>query len=549
MTRRNLRGFNFERLENRRLLAADFGAEVIQPELLPVETCEVATAVEAEAEVQEGTIEEMDIDNCPEPEIELPPEVTSEVETEVVNEATNEQPEAGLEADAEPELAADHQADIMINELHDPVLGTAGHFGELSLEDPSTTLWFTPSEDGIVDVVVTSSFGEGMTSIEITDSQGNVIDPTSTESLEGFEKLTIDVTQGESYQLTVTSNDVCNGYFMTTVDYSEVPEPIDFHADDIGADSTELQLVDGIGEMHGELEFAGDVDTFRFVADDSGKALVHLAETIAETSTELNVAIYDADGVEVARGVTNEKVMVSFEAKAGQEYFVAVDATGDQIGNYHLVLEMILPQGAPTTPVDMHADEIGDQATLLTLEDGTVSVTSALETAEDRDAFRVVATDDGEMVVDLITTSEDHTSDATVSVFGPEGDLIVEGGTNEEVSVRFDVNSSVEYSVSINSINDIPLDYEMTISSFAGVVGMETVDDPTLDDLTSDDDSLAEAALLPPMENDLVSCEPDGVSENLLVDDVFAELGDDMGSEEDDDENELLSDEAGFQQV
>ena len=59
MSRRNLRGFNFERLENRRLLAADFGAEVIQCDFLPPETCEVSTVVEVEETELES---EIDID-------------------------------------------------------------------------------------------------------------------------------------------------------------------------------------------------------------------------------------------------------------------------------------------------------------------------------------------------------------------------------------------------------------------------------------------------------------------------------------------------------
>lgn len=523
MSRRNLRGFNFERLENRRLLAADFGVEVMQCDFVPAETCEVQTVVEVEVGEMECEPGEMELESS------LPPEIvdgienvpTSEVETGIVDDSIESTAEVS-EGEMIDAVSADQFA-ISAIELNDPVLGTSGYFGELSPDDSSQTLRFTPSEDGVIDVVITSSIGESLTNLEVLDAAGNLMDVTSTEQMDGFEKLTFDATAGETYQLAVSSDDVCNGFFMVTVDFSTVPEPVDFHVDEIGADSTELVFTDGIATLDGELEMAGDVDTFRLVADSDGKAILHLSETDGETATELHVSVYDASGEVVTRGLTNEKVLLSFDVAKGSEYFVAVHATEDQVGTYSLELEMpTTPVG--TIPVDLHADEIGDQATLLTLEDGSVSVSGALETAEDRDAFRVVSPTDGEMVVDVTSTSENHSSDASVSVFGPEGDLIVAGGTNEEVAIRFDSNSDVEYQVLIDSTNDIPADYELTIRSFASVI------EPTqpMENMPTEEETVPVEDDVALIDDDMSICDADVDAENGLIDGVFAEIGENL---------------------
>lgn len=523
MSRRNLRGFNFERLENRRLLAADFGAEVIQCDFMPAETCEVASAFEVEDGNMEVETEGTEIGNCFDSEVDDVVEngSTNETETDIVEDASED-----LSADdnsESTEIVSEDQIDDSVIELQDPVLGTSGYFGELSFENPSTSMMFTPSEEGTIDIVIASSLDESSTILEVTDSSGNLIEATATEQMEGFQKLTIEAVEGETYQLTVSSSEeMCNVHFMVTAEFNPTPQPVDLHADEIGEQSTEMEFIDGIANLNGELEFAGDIDTFRLVADADGRAILHLAETLSDNATELNVTVYDANGAEVARGLTNEKVMVSFDATEGCEYFVAVHASEDQIGVYELRMEM---ESSPVdlTPVDLHADEIGEGATLLTLENGTASVSGALETAEDRDAFRVVADADGEMVVDVNATSENHTSDASVSVFGPDGELVVAGGTNDEVAIRFDSNSNVEYQVLIDSTNDIPADYELTINSFANEIEpLETVDDIPVEDGTV----LDEGQDLQ-VEDDMIVCFSDDI-ENGLVDEVFTEFGENL---------------------
>ena len=527
MSRRNLRGFNFERLENRRLLAADFGVEVMQCDFVPVETCEVASAFETEVENLQT---ETEVDTCVPSEVDgvIENESTDSTQADTANDA-NDASDASEVLTAENvgdtiEANTDAQIDASVTELNDPVLGTSGYFGELNSENPKKSMVFTPSESGTIDIVIASSLGESSTLAEVSGSDGTVVEPIATESLDGFEQLTIDVSEGETYQLDVSSdNQMCNGHFMVTAEFSETPEPVDLHADQMGSDSTEMQFSDGIANLSGELESSGDVDTFRLVADADGKAMLRLAETVAENATELNVTVHDASGAEIARGMTNEQVTLSFDATEGCEYFVAVNASEDQTGVYELQLEM---ESNPVdlTPVDMHANEIGDQATLLTLENGTASIDGVLETAEDRDAFRVVAPTDGEMVVDVQTSSENHTSDASVSVFGPEGDLLVAGGTNEDVAIRFDSNSEVEYQVLIDSTNDIPSDYQLTINSFESEI--EPLVTPV--DIPVEFDTVLDEGQDSQVEDDMLVCFPETDVENGLVDEVFTEFGESL---------------------
>ncbi len=449
MSKRKLRGFDFERLEDRRLLAADCCVEVIQCcNMLPAETC-METTMHAEDGMLESGFEELDgvdVETPNETEIgsaalsddsveqstdeaaQVPvvdPAASDEllsttIETEVAkasefdtqiaeDEATSEhetdvksQTEAGALADADVE-----SQNLFVSELRDPVTGTSGYFGEIDEVSPARTMAFTPTESGTVNVVIASSFGDSETRFEVVNSNGELIAETMTEDLNGFQRLTFDVVENETYEMTVSSDESGEGYFMLTVDFNSVVE---------------------------------------------------------------------------------------------------------------------------SPPVDLHVDQIGELATLLELQDGAVSVQGELETAEDCDAFRFVASADGEMVLSMEATSEDHKSNAIVSVFDPLGDLVVSGLTNEEVTIRFDAASGVEYQVLVDSQNDVP-------NSFAidgTLLATETEKADPVDDLVPVVEAVLADESEAVTEDELAGCEVDiEATENGLVDEVFAELGDDLLAEND----------------
>ena len=304
-----------------------------------------------------------------------------------------------LETDCPVEEAANVEATEFAAEaevLGDPVLGMPGYFGEINADNQSQDLMFTPSEDGTVDLVLATAFGDAETRLDVTDASGELVAATMTDDLNGFQRLTFDVDANETYLVTVSSDETGEGYFMLTVDFEMAPEPV---------------------------------------------------------------------------------------------------------------------------PVDIHADVVGETATMLELNDGVVEVASELDTAVDSDAFRFVATSDGEMRLDMTTTSENYSSDAIVSVFDAEGELMVSGTTNEEVAIRFDTMSGVEYQVLVDSQNDVPAQYSLSGTLFADVA--DELDPDSEASMPSEETLVADLEFLIGNETELDD------DEFSLVDDIFEAFGED----------------------
>lgn len=600
------KALNFERLENRRLLAADLGYDVMQCcDIQPNEECMVAP------EIAESTTQEVFVDPL------APDEGPANPDT------------------LEPAISLD---------LSD---GMDGYFGTLDAENSSDTLQFTADADGMVDVVVASSFGEHSTQLTVSDAEGNLIAASSTESLDGFQTLSFAAQADQTYDLTVDSADGGQGNFQVTIgldaatdditdpgptnpdtgdshedvvedttedvcdetmnedtdvsDDNESDEPIDqgpaqddsanedpvdedcdeegdsteeeetelgdacsddsddsdsdptdagpaddsepelpvddvidnggvdpvddcvdegpaivdLHANEIGETATELQIVDGIASIAGDLESVDDTDVFRFNATGTGEISLYAGE-LSEGSVDLDVNVYDSDGNIIVDGATNEAVKITFSVEKDAEYFVSINSGETQTGTYEVLLELTEDATEPAI-VDDHTNEIGDDATTVVTSEGTGQATGELETDSDTDAFRLTADADGEIVLDVQVSSEAHESDAQISVFNTDGELVVDGTTNETVGLRFDAAANAEYHVLVDSLNDVPMSYELTSNEFptsvdAGPVGTVEADLP-LDENTTDGDDCEEALQMCTFENP--------------TDEVFSELGDD----------------------
>ncbi len=297
MKKRKLsRRFGFESLEGRRLLAADFCMQAM-PEVEAMEPaqCEVAAF------------------DCP-------------ADAAVSDTVTESDPVA--ETETMPDL------DPRILDLAD---GMDGYFGALSAENPTESLEFTATGNGMVDVVLASSFGNAHASLSVTNSQGEVIE-TQGGGLEGFDMLSFEVEEGETYQLTISSDDAnCEGHFQLTAGFAA---HVDQHADAVGSDSTELELVENQAELSGRLESAGDINTFRFTATSTGEMTLELHETVDDARIGLGVSIQDAEGNILAQGATNEMLQISFDVSEGQEYFVSLAAGEGQTGTYNFGLNL-----------------------------------------------------------------------------------------------------------------------------------------------------------------------------------------------------------------
>jgi hypothetical protein len=484
MKRRNLkRGFRVRRLEDRRLLAADFAVielapvEISEPEMCQVAELEVQSDVEDQAEVLDLDSTEFPVDVIDGDEADLQPVVEAEAEVET-----------GTEDVVEVEVDVESPA----HDLGDPVDGTDGFFGSIDAENPSQSFTITPSEAGMIDIVVASSFGDSETRMDVTNSNGGVVASTMAEELSGFQMLSFEAEAGETYHLDVSSEDGGAGLFQVTVEHNEIAEPVDLHADSIGEDSTEILFNDGASELGGELELEGDIDTFRFTADSNGKISLGLAELNAENATELQVQVFDGAGEAITRGVTNETVGISFDVECDGEYFLAVSAGENQTGSYQLDmnLEADVVEAEPEVVVDQPVDEI--------VVDEVVDATTELE---------------------LAAESQDTAADASVEVLGSDSTPVVEGTTNDDVGVLFDVVEGDSYQVRVDSINDIPATYELTLSL------TETEASPVVDSVdevetTDDTEPVEDLVVVDPVDE---SSELGDVAEGDSIDDLIDE--------------------------
>ena len=183
----------------------------------------------------------------------------------------------------------------------------------------------------------------------------------------------------------------------------------DPHADQAGAAATVLQVGAADATITTYIDTAGDRDAFQFTAATTGTYRV--LAMAGDDQLALRVEILDAAFGLVASNETAADVRgLQVSVTEGQTYYVVVQAADSQTtGQYTLTISESagLPDGGgfpggggippgggePDSLLgdDPHVSEAGPQATLLDLAADMTSVTSFIDTAGDRDAFRFVA--------------------------------------------------------------------------------------------------------------------------------------------------------------
>ncbi len=441
-TRNKKRQPSIQILEDRRLLAADFAAELLPPDFVPGMTCDVA-----EVSTMEVAQDQIDLDATELPVASADPSAESSLDPAVEASADPGEDSPIDEASVDEANIDSGTEEASAVSLGDPVDGTDGYFGELA-DGESQTFSLTPSQDGIAEVVVASSFGGAETHLTITDADGNLVTESITENLDGFQQLSFEVTADTTYELTVGTEDGASGRFQVTSGHSDFPEPVDLHADEIGSDSTELTFTESTSEISGELEEAGDIDTFRFVAPADGEIRLDLAELVADNATELQVRVQDAQGQQLTRGITNEEVGISFDVVQDGEYFLEISAAEGQTGFYGLALtldatetETETPTPGPEAPIVEVIDDVdGDGTEDVVADDNTSDVSDGGlidDIAGDEGLIDDIAGDEG--LVDRIL-EEEITGDAIVSeevteedAIAGDADPLIESDFQEEV--------------------------------------------------------------------------------------------------------------------
>ncbi len=326
MARNNMRKSNlngsvgFERLELRRLLAADGLSQVVpetgSTEALPAEMATLET-------------------------------VTHENLMAMNSLRTNAS--SGNEALAAVVASPARQLDLAD--------GSDGFFGTLNEAGPAERFQFTANQDGMATIVLTSSWGDAHATLSASTDAGEAIEMQS-QVLNGFEVFRFEVVAGDSYQVSLTASDAdCEGSFQLTVGLEDHQ---DQHANQLGTDSTELIFSDHDTKLSGRLEAPGDVDTFRFAATASGEAALQLQETVADMRVSLNISVHDAAGNLLAEGRTNEMLQSTFDVLQGEEYFVSVSAAEGQSGTYHFSMS-ITPDASSIAEEDQAQDTDASQ--------------------------------------------------------------------------------------------------------------------------------------------------------------------------------------------
>ena len=333
--RRNHRKrLGFEALEKRQLLAADFASGLVGA---------IDTGIAEQSQVQAAEVCPLEIEEVDQAlEAALGNDLEIQPETELANQTdvATETGEVDSAQSAEIESSVEN-LDPRNLDLSDSVDGFAGTIGP---ESPTETLNFTAAADGLANIVVANSFEDSSLLLTATSEEGSEIE-FELFSDDGFDSISFEVNQGESYQLTVASTQPdAAGLFQVTVGFEEF---VDQHADVAGADSTELVFTENQTELTGKLEAPGDVDTFRATAPQSGEVTLELDELEEETRLNLNVTVTDSAGAVIAEGATNEFLRITFDATESEEFFVAVSGGQGQKGDYRFTLNLDPSSDAP----------------------------------------------------------------------------------------------------------------------------------------------------------------------------------------------------------
>jgi len=329
--RRNHRKrLGFEALEKRQLLAADLASAVVGA---------IDTGVAEQPQVQVAEVCSLEIEEVDQAlEAALGAELEVQIEAELANQnaITTEVSQAESAQSAEAESLDPRNLD-----LSDSIDGFVGTIGP---ESPTETLRFTASANGLANVVVANSFEDSSLLLTATSAEGGEIE-FELLSNDGFDTISFEVNQGESYELTVASTQPeAGGQFQVTVGFEEF---VDQHFDVAGANSTELVFADQRTELTGKLESPEDIDTFRATAPQGGEVTLELDELEEDRRLNLNVSVTNASGAVIAEGATNEFLRITFDVVASEEFFVAVSGGEGQEGDYRFTLNLDPSSPAP----------------------------------------------------------------------------------------------------------------------------------------------------------------------------------------------------------
>ena len=397
-----------------------------------------------------------------------------------------------------------------------------GFSGTIGPESPTETVNFTAAADGLANIVISNSFESSDLLLTATSENGTEIEVELLNG--GFDSISFEVEEGEAYELTVSSTEAAaGGQFQLTVGFEEF---VDQHADQAGADSTELVWENNRTELTGKFESPDDIDTFGATAPQSGEVTLELDELEEDQRLNLNVTVTDSNGAVIAEGATNEHLRITFDAVESEEFFVAISGGEGQKGDYRFSLnleplvsepqgDVVVADGETSDAQDV--ENIPTEETIAEVNDDVTEIVDEVDTAADdvvADLVEVITGDTaedpsaGQVIGDQ--TVADVDAEVTIIDEEPAGELV-----EEELS---DVVDQIENVIAdaaddVSAVVDV---IEEDLSEVEVISEIEEVLDEVSDDVTAIIDVIGEEI-----------SEAEDISE---VEDVLDEVSDDVAA-------------------
>ena len=281
---------------------------------------------------------------------------------------------------------------------------------------------FVASDDRVAIDLYNIDVPGGLT-VELLNTNLETIATSNVGGMDDWGEYNIDVPveAASTYYIVVTGTTPTDTgeYVLDVYQYEDdwwEPTTDSEQGDDIHGDTSEtattLEIEYGYHNLTSHIDRIDDVDTFEITVE-QGQLDFSVYPHDSESLLKLSVTADDGELIALIQG-NHEGAYAGITVTAGT-YHLSVDSINDVLGEYTLdVSHWGNYEWQPTADSvmgdDIHADEIGMDATILEIQDEFLQRISHVDTVDDIDVFTLTASDD------FISTTA-YASDWTVDAF------------------------------------------------------------------------------------------------------------------------------------
>ncbi|MEM7311733.1 MAG: hypothetical protein AAF497_01150 [Planctomycetota bacterium] len=258
-----------------------------------------------------------------------------------------------------------------------------------------------------------------------------------------------------TYYLAVSATNGATGPYLFDIAIGEVIfDPTDDHVDELGPEATVIGLVPNGGQLTGSslgiIEEPGDVDFFQFTIDTDASSLV---STFSFEFVGLELSLYAEDGTLLDSATTSDpfaNTQLTGDLEAGT-YYLSVAGLEESTGLY--IVDVLIGESEPQ--VDDHVDEIGPDATEITLvDDGTRlqgNGDGVIQAGGDIDVFQFTVDTDGPVEITTFPIGP-GLEISLLDSSGNQLDSVVAEGVFQPVILSQDITAGTYY-ISVSAID------------------------------------------------------------------------------------------------